>query len=232
MKIGEKLDNNRDFRNRNKTDFEEYNKFRMEQKKYDSLMEKERLEKEKKHNLKKKKEKLQLFDESIPNRYKGMSLKKLYRKNNTDAKKIVKTLTQNNTNSYSIFIIQNNAVQREKNIYAIIRDYIEMDIADIEEISFFTEQELITQATTGFSGYSEYKEKSKNAKVFIIQGFKRTDYTAKEIRFFDEILYDCFHNDKVLIIGSTINLANYKNFLNDESYQYLIEIIDKNVVML
>lgn len=226
------MDNNRDFRNRNETDFEEYNRFTIEQKQYDSLMEKERKERERKYNLKKIKEKLELFDESLPNRYKGISLKNLYKQDNPDAKKIVKTLTQKGTNNYNVFIIQDNVVKREKNIYGIIRDYIEMGVSDIDEISFFSEQELITQATTGFSGYSEYKEKTKNTRIFIIQGFKRTDYTAKEIRLFDEILYDCFHNDKILIIGSSINLANYKNFLNDESYQYLLEIIDKNVVML
>lgn len=219
-------------RRHNETDFEKYNAFLEEQAHVRKLMDEERARERAKARRANREEQLKKFDKMVPSRFRGNSLRHLFAKKDASAVKIVNKVTK--SQNKSIFINQENAIERERNAYALMRDYIEMGAIQADDVCFFSDNELSVMATTGFTGYGDFRTKTKNGsvKAYVVQGFRDKAYTPKEMRLLEEILYDCIRSDKIIIVTSTIELAEFERILTPDGFQYLRELVKKNSLSL
>lgn len=206
---------------RNDTDFESFRQFHKEREaRYRKTRRQSQIEQIKKN--------LAQWDENVHSDYKGLSLKGI---GTRKSEKLIKAITADKNNR-SVFVYADEPKGREKLIYGLLRDYINMGATSFSQILHLTENDLTLWATTGFQGQNRFDEKldDSNINTIVVHGFSDKSYTEKELRLLENAISHCFYENKTLVFSSGAQLGTLSSLLTDSVASLLRSVVGKNVV--
>ena len=206
---------------RNDTDFESFRQFHKEREaRYRKTRRQSQIEQIKKN--------LAQWDANVHSDYKGLSLKGI---GTRKSEKLIKAITADKNNR-SVFVYADEPKGREKLIYGLLRDYINMGATSFSQILHLTENDLTLWATTGFQGQNRFDEKldDSNINTIVVHGFSDKSYTEKELRLLENAISHCFYENKTLVFSSGAQLGTLSSLLTDSVASLLRSVVGKNVV--
>lgn len=206
---------------RNDTDFESFRQFHKEREaRYRKTRRQSQIEQIKKN--------LAQWDANVHSDYKGLSLKGI---GTRKSEKLIKAITADKNNR-SVFVYADEPKGREKLIYGLLRDYINMGATSFSQILHLTENDLTLWATTGFQGQNRFDEKldDSNINTIVVHGFSDKSYTEKELRLLENAISHCFYENKTLVFSSGAQLGTLSSLLTDSGASLLRSVVGKNVV--
>lgn len=206
---------------RNDTDFESFRQFHKEREaRYRKTRRQSQIEQIKKN--------LAQWDANVHSDYKGLSLKGI---DTRKSEKLIKAIT-GDKNNRSVFVYADEPKGREKLIYGLLRDYINMGATSFSQILHLTENDLTLWATTGFQGQNRFDEKldDSNINTIVVHGFSDKSYTEKELRLLENAISHCFYENKTLVFSSGAQLGTLSSLLTDSVASLLRSVVGKNVV--
>ena len=206
---------------RNDTDFEFFRQFHKEREaRYRKTRRQSQIEQIKKN--------LAQWDANVHSDYKGLSLKGI---GTRKSEKLIKAITADKNNR-SVFVYADEPKGREKLIYGLLRDYINMGATSFSQILHLTENDLTLWATTGFQGQNRFDEKldDSNINTIVVHGFSDKSYTEKELRLLENAISHCFYENKTLVFSSGAQLGTLSSLLTDSVASLLRSVVGKNVV--
>lgn len=206
---------------RNDTDFESFRQFHKEREaRYRKTRRQSQIEQIKKN--------LAQWDANVHSDYKGLSLKGI---GTRKSEKLIKAIT-GDKNNRSVFVYADEPKGREKLIYGLLRDYINMGATSFSQILHLTENDLTLWATTGFQGQNRFDEKldDSNINTIVVHGFSDKSYTEKELRLLENAISHCFYENKTLVFSSGAQLGTLSSLLTDSVASLLRSVVGKNVV--
>lgn len=206
---------------RNDTDFESFRQFHKEREaRYRKTRRQSQIEQIKKN--------LAQWDANVHSDYKGLSLKGI---GTRKSEKLIKAITADKNNR-SVFVYADEPKGREKLIYGLLRDYVNMGATSFSQILHLTENDLTLWATTGFQGQNRFDEKldDSNINTIVVHGFSDKSYTEKELRLLENAISHCFYENKTLVFSSGAQLGTLSSLLTDSVASLLRSVVGKNVV--
>lgn len=206
---------------RNDTDFESFRQFHKEREaRYRKTRRQSQIEQIKKN--------LAQWDANVHSDYKGLSLKGI---GTRKSEKLIKAIT-GDKNNRSVFVYADEPKGREKLIYGLLRDYVNMGATSFSQILHLTENDLTLWATTGFQGQNRFDEKldDSNINTIVVHGFSDKSYTEKELRLLENAISHCFYENKTLVFSSGAQLGTLSSLLTDSVASLLRSVVGKNVV--
>lgn len=207
--------------NKNETDFESFREFhKAREERYRKMRRKTEVAQIRKN--------LAQWDANVHSEYSGVSLKNI---GTRKSEKLIKTITADKNNR-SVFVYADEPKGREKLIYGLLRDYINMGATSFSQILHLTENDLTLWATTGFQGQNRFDEKldDSNINTIVVHGFSDKSYTEKELRLLENAISHCFYENKTLVFSSGAQLGTLSSLLTDSGASLLRSVVGKNVV--
>lgn len=173
---------------------------------------------------------LKLWDDSLPERWSGATLKKM--KMNAAVK--VREIIQNSRKPVNFYVNGEHGAGKTYLSYAIMRTYVQLGYVHPNAVKFVSEEDILGMARSGFNGQNDLKELTHSKmKGYIFDSVSsREHYEPKEIVFLEQFIEHIYNNNLIVIFNGNTSAASWVEKFDGSINSKLRYLIDGNTVTM